>query len=61
MTVVGANTTVSNTALTTLIGSLSVGDFVTAGNTTLGTQALKITAIGTSVAVGNKWSASNFS
>ena len=43
--VVGANAA-SNTALNTIINSLTVGDVLTLGNTSIGTQRINITSIG---------------
>jgi len=42
-----SNTTLSNTDLDSVLADLSVGDFITAGNSTIGTQYLKISSIGT--------------
>jgi hypothetical protein len=49
------NTTSSgtNTALNTALAGFTVGDIITVGNTTIGTQTLKIASIGTATTVAN--------
>ena len=46
----GANNTVANTAATTLLGKLQVGDYINAGNSTVGIQTIQIASLGTPAA-----------
>lgn len=43
----GGNTEASNTALDAVLADLAIGDIITAGNSSIGTQHLKISSIGT--------------
>ena len=53
ITVTGANTADANTQANTIVNQLQVGDIITAGNTTIGKQFLKISSIGALSASGN--------
>jgi phage tail sheath protein FI len=49
----GSSNTVANSMVASIIANLNVGDYIAAGNSSLGTQYLKVTAIGTQADSGN--------
>jgi hypothetical protein len=49
VSIAGSNATNGNTYLATILAGLSVNDLVQVGNTTIGTQAMKVTAIANGV------------
>lgn len=48
-----SNTTLSNTATDAVLAKLTVGDYLVAGNTSIGTQAVKISALGNTSSSAN--------
>lgn len=53
LTITGANTVNANTEANNIINAIQVGDIITAGNTTIGKQFLKVSTISTANATGN--------
>ena len=53
ISIVAANTSAANSAVNEVVALLGVGDFVQAGNTSVGTQFLKISNIGSAAVSGN--------
>jgi len=45
--------TAANTMANTIISKINVGDYIVAGNTTIGTQNIKVTAVGAPTVTGN--------